>query len=601
MPDLIAQGAEAAHRWRRNLPDDRAVVLGRTASGWSVSWDQGISRRHAELAWNDGRLRVEQLDDARNPIFVRGAENSTFEIAPGEHFVIGRTTFTLVDQQVNVSLEVPDPLREQTFQSRDLQQMRFRNADARIDVITRLPEVISAAGDDDELLVRAVNMLLTGIPSSTGAAIVCCTPDPADGIDVLHWDRRNLDGAEFTPSQGLIRDAIRREESVLHVWAREGGSASSNFTSNFTMQGNVDWAFCIPVGGPACRGWALYVAGRFEQMPIAPVGVSATPADPTDLHDDLKIGELTAATLRSVREARRLERRNTTLSQFLSPVVLEALGDADPDQALAARECEVSVLFCDLRGFSRESEKSKDDLLGLLDRVSNALGVTTRHILEQGGVVGDFHGDAAMGFWGWPLATENAVEHACQAALDIRDEFDSAARQAGHALAGFRLGIGIATGRAVAGKIGTADQVKVTVFGPVVNLASRLEGMTKILRAPILLDQQTAAVIRESISPEVARCRRLANVRPYGLETALEVTELLPPASSEDALADQHIHDYEAALDKVVAGDWDEAFNLLHRVPATDRAKDFLTVFIAQHNRTPPPNWDGVIPLTRKD
>jgi adenylate cyclase len=597
MPDLIAQGPETALRWRRNLPDDRAVVLGRTATGWSVAWDQGISRRHAELTWDGDHLRVQQVSEARNPIFFRGAEADTFELGPGEHFVIGQTTFTLVDQQINVSLEVPDPLREQTFHSRDLQRMRFRNADARIDVIMRLPEVISAAGDDDELLVRAVNMLLTGIPSSTGAAIVSCTPDPADGIEVLHWDRRNLDGGDFTPSQGLIRDAVGREESVLHVWARQGGDVSSNFT----LQGNVDWAFCIPVGGPACRGWAVYVAGRFEQMPVAPVGISATPTDPTDLHDDLKIAELTASALRTAREGRRLERRNSTLSQFLSPVVLEALADEDPEHALAARECEVSVLFCDLRGFSRESEKSKDDLLGLLERVSNALGVTTRHILEQGGVVGDFHGDAVMGFWGWPLATETAVENACQAALAIRDEFDMAAKQEGHALAGFRMGIGIATGRAVAGKIGTADQVKVSVFGPVVNLASRLEGMTKILRAPILLDQQTAEVIRKSISPDVARCRRLANVRPYGLETSLEVTELLPPSSADATLADEHIRDYEAALDKVVAGEWDEAFNLLHSVPATDRAKDFLTVFIAQHNRTPPPNWDGVIPLTRKE
>ena len=596
MPDLIAQGPEAANRWRRNLPGDREVVLGRTASGWSVAWDQGISRRHAELSWNDDRLTVRQVPEARNAIFFNGAEAREFEISPGEHFVIGQTTFTLVDQQVNVSLEVPDPLREQTFRARDLQRMRFRNADARIDVITKLPEVISAAGDDDELLVRAVNMLLTGIPASTGAAVVVGTSNEADGIDVLHWDRRNLDAAEFTPSQSLIREAIKREESVLHIWSTEASSPS-----NFTMQGNVDWAFCTPIGGHVCRGWAVYVAGRFEKLPAAPVGITATPTDPTDLHDDLKLAELTAATLRTVREGRWHERRNTTLSQFLSPVVLEALGDEDPDHALAARECEVSVLFCDLRGFSRASERSKDDLLGLLERVSKALGVTTRHILEQGGVVGDFHGDAAMGFWGWPLATEDSVAHACQAALGIRDEFDKAAQQPGHALAGFRMGIGIATGRAVAGKIGTADQVKVTVFGPVVNLASRLEGMTKIIRAPILLDQQTAAVLRDHISPDVARCRRLAKVRPYGMDTSLEVTELLSPAAAEGALADEHVRVYETALDKVIAGEWDEAFNLLHTVPATDRAKDFLTVFIAQHNRTPPVDWDGVIPLTRKE
>ena len=58
----------------------------------------------------------------------------------------------------------------------------------------------------------------------------------------------------------------------------------------------------------------------------------------------------------------------------------------------------------------------------------------------------------------------------------------------------------------MAGKIGTVDQVKVTVFGPVVNLASRLEGMTKILQTPILIDERTAIVVRDQLSPKLRGC-----------------------------------------------------------------------------------------------
>ena len=65
-------------------------------------------------------------------------------------------------------------------------------------------------------------------------------------------------------------------------------------------------------------------------------------------------------------------------------------------------------------------------------------------------------------------------------------------------------------------------------------------------------------------------------------------------------LSDQNIADYERALDDLLAGRWSQAFERLHRVPAEDRVKDFLTVFIAQHNRTPPDDWNGVIPLTTK-
>jgi adenylate cyclase len=224
----------------------------------------------------------------------------------------------------------------------------------------------------------------------------------------------------------------------------------------------------------------------------------------------------------------------------------------------------------------------------------------TRHIRQQGGVVGDFHGDAAMGFWGWPLQQGDCIQRACLAALGIRAEFEAAARRDDHALSDFRIGMGIATGNAVAGKIGTVDQVKVTVFGPVVNLASRLEGMTKTLRAPILLDRRTAEAVRKHVPPHEARVRRVAVVRPYGLEVPVEVSELLPPAVEYPQLTDQNVAAYERALDALLQRDWPKAFELLHHVPADDRVKDFLTVFIAQHNRTPPDNWDGVIPLSSK-
>jgi adenylate cyclase len=89
-------------------------------------------------------------------------------------------------------------------------------------------------------------------------------------------------------------------------------------------------------------------------------------------------------------------------------------------------------------------------------------------------------------------------------------------------------------------------------------------------------------------------------VRPIGLSAPLEVSELLPPANQCPQLSDAHLAAYEAALAALQARDWNEALRLLHQVPPDDQAKDFLTVFIAQHNRTPPPNWDGSIPLEGK-
>jgi adenylate cyclase len=590
MPDLIAQGNAAEHRWRRTLPADRPCIVGRDPDAWTVSWDPWISRQHAELCWQDGRLEVRRLPQARNPVFVRGQQQDRFVLRPGEHFVIGETTFTLTGGRVCPSLHLPEPMTEQTFTAQELQALRFRDADQRIDFLSRIPGIITGAASDEEMFVRLASILLSGIPQCDALALVVVDETvPTQPVHVLHWDRRLISEDDFQPSEPLIRQAVRTGESVVHFWNALPDTGETPEAGPHTR-----WAYCTPVPGQVNRGWAVYVTGQFRERSPAAGSAGA------DLRDDLKFTEVVALTLGNTRQARWLERRQASLAQFFSPVVLEALAGRDPEQVLAPCETEVSVLFCDLRGFARHSEHSADDLLGLLRRVSGALGVMTRCILEQGGVVGDFHGDSAMGFWGWPLPQPDAVQRASRAALAIRAEFAAAARGSADPLADFRIGIGLATGPAVAGKIGTSDQVKVTVFGPVVNRAARLEGMTKQLHAPILLDKTTATALHATGPPDDARLRRVAILLPYGIDLPLEVHELLPPASQYPQLSDEAIQWYEQALDALLDGRWPEALQWLHRVPAEDQVKDFLTVFIARHDRTPPPDWNGVIALSSK-
>ncbi|WP_197355695.1 adenylate/guanylate cyclase domain-containing protein [Aureliella helgolandensis] len=622
MPDLIAQGPRPTDRWRRSLPEaGTPVILGRIAEPWNVAWDDRISREHATLCWEGTHLVVTKAPRARNAIFYRGQQQEHFQASVGEHFVIGQTTFTLLDQRVHFSQADSPAYAEQTFSPGVLRQTKYKDADRRIEALGKLPDIIAGAGTDQELCVRIVNLLLQGVPQASFVAILtlrtgsddsaeiltseqrvppheagAATPKSAEAgeeLDILHWDCRTLTGQNFRPSAQLVRNATQTGESVLHVWNRAVTASTS-----FTQSENVDWAFCTPVVSDACPGWAIYVAGDFAgPLSLSPRGASG---DSDALQDDLKFTELTATTLGALRQVRVLQRRQDSLRNFFAPVVLDALAGRDADQVLAPRETDVSVLFCDLRGFSQQSEDAADRLLELLQRVSDALGVMTHHILANGGVVGDFHGDAAMGFWGWPIAAKNSIELVCRAALAIRREFELASAQPAHPLANFRAGLGLASGSAVAGRIGTTDQVKVTVFGPVVNLASRLEGMTKQLQASILMDEVTADWVRKHVPPEVLRVRRVAKVLPYGMHIPLVVSELLPPAGPESFLTNEHVVAYETAFEHFLAGDWHEAFKQLHRVPAEDQVKDFLTVYIAQHRRTPPPGWQGVIELPAK-
>ena len=585
MADLIAQGTDVAQRWRRPLPNGEKILLGRS-SLWATPWDDRISRAHVELIWDGETLAVKKIPAARNPVFFRGSESTEFQLPPGEHFVIGGTTFTLAAERALATVALPQPAQQHAFSAQHLRRLRFRHADQRIEILSRLPEVISSATNEFDQHVRIVNLLLAGVPRADAAALVC-VGDSAKPIDVQHWDRRLITGDDFEPSDRLIREAVRGGESLVHVWKDSESTA-------FTVRQGVDWAYCTPVPGKSSQGWAIYLSGRFATDPGSEL------SDPMDLRDDLKFTELAAATLGSLRDVRKLEHERASLSQFFSPVVLEALVAEDPDVALQPRETEVTVLFCDLRGFARTSERLASHLMGLLERVSTALGIATRQICDQGGVLGDFHGDSVMGFWGWPIAQSDTAVRAARAALAIRAEFAIAGTRSDDPLANFRAGIGIATGNAVAGKIGTVDQVKVTVFGPVVNLASRLEEMTKTLQAPVLVDERTAALLRSQTTSDFVRLRRVARLRPYGLEQPLEVAELLPPERDFPWLSSDHVAEYEQALDDLYAGRWQAAFEHLHRVPAEDRVKDFLTMYIVQHNRTAPEGWNGVIPLTSK-
>lgn len=622
-------------RWRRTLPaggdgDGPApsVCIGRVEGTWQVEWDDRISREHARVTLqSDGRVLVQRLPSGRNPIFHFGQRSDRFVLAAGEHFVIGRTTFTLANRPA-VSSDSDDAVgvTEHAYDRAMLRRQGFRDAPRRIDVLGRLPDLIAGSSNDNELLVRVAGVLLQATADASAVAILQVVPnptappatqrqvpEPADDLDtdedaaasaagdevrVLHYDTRLADRPGPSPSARLARRAVRSGESVLHLWSGRSRKDNGQAGTAYTASEDVDWAFCVPIPSDACRGWALYVTGQLGVHGGVRLEQSLQAA-PTDLQDDVKFTELVATTLGNLRQVRSLQRRQAGLRRFFAPVVMDALATRDADEVLEPREADVSVLFCDLRGFSRRSEQASDQLLDLLTRVSEALGVMTRHILDRDGVVGDFHGDAAMGFWGWPLDQADAPGRACRAALAINEEFLTAATGANRPMSGFRCGIGIATGRAVAGRIGTIDQVKVTAFGPVVNLASRLEGMTRPLAAEILIDEPTATFVRHSVPPTVARVRRLLRVRPAGFQSAIDVCQLLPPAGPQSPLSDQDLQQYEAALDALILGRWDEAFAALHEVPTADRAKDFLTATIARHGRVAPPGWDGVIDLPK--
>lgn len=598
---LIAQGKTFENRWRRSIPTGVEVVLGRTAPQLGVGWDAQISRQHVTVKLKTQgtvtSLSVAVMEGASNPVFFRGKAVDRFKVKPGEHFVIGETTFTFSSNRAMATIDVPNPISQRTFSHQFLKQVRYRDADRRIGVLNRLPDVIASAANEDDLMTKMVNTLMAGIATASAIGIVRIKDNVADGgnvqnegvIEVKHWDRKSLSGGDFEASERLIRESIGQQQTVLHFWDRGG---NGDVDSGYTFDMSNDWAFACPldamqqdrnipgvesvtatessntmVGTPAGSDWAIYVTGKNKggaasANPDLANQFGGSGSGEVDLEGDIKFCELIASTLKNLLQLRNLERRQSSLRRFFSPAVLKAFARRDPDEVLQPRQCEVSVLFCDLRGFSKTSEALADDLLSLLDHVSQSLGVMTRVILDHGGVIGDFHGDAAMGFWGWPLDQPDAAARAARSAIEIQRQLKLFNQKADYP---FEMGIGIGTGPAVAGRIGTDDQAKVTAFGPVVNLASRLESMSKSVGARILIDDATKVALEasqeeNSFGTPVA----LASVIPFGMQKSVKVYRL------EAEIDDAHVEAVDGAVAMFECGNWKEASRLIEAALAND-------------------------------
>ncbi len=591
---LLAEGRETQQRWHKPLREGAKYVLGRDAEAdLFVPWERFLSRKHVSIAVERAGLKFQILDGSKNPVFQNGDAVAHGFLKPGEAFVVGDTRFQLLETETAAEEQGDAPFESVTFLPGQLQNVRFEDADRRIEALLRLPGVIAGARDSSHLFAPLTNLVLAGIRYAEAVAVISLESD--NTVKIAHWDRRQEGDGRIRPSTRLVHEAlVSQKRPVLHIW-----DPSVPSESRFTASAELDWAFCIPMEHAGTSRWGLYVAGRFDEMYLpSDKGVAAA------LSADIKFTSLITEVLGSIERLKRLEGEVSVLRQFLSPSILTALKKTGEPNGLNSgmlepKECDVTVMFCDLRGFSQQSEASSQNLQELLDRVSLALEMMTQQILKHGGVTGDFLGDAVLGFWGWPFPSDEAPLAACRAALAIREAFAVRSLEQ-EALAGFQVGIGLAHGRAVAGKIGTSDRVTVTVFGPVVNLASRLEHMTRHLRVPILLDEALAGIVRGRMPQGEGRVRKLAKVVPFGMETPLVVSELVPPLSSCRELTNEHLRTYDQAVDAFMKGDWEEAYTMLHQIPSSDRAQDFLTLEIARTGRTAPSDWDGVVKLPAK-
>ena len=226
-------------------------------------------------------------------------------------------------------------------------------------------------------------------------------------------------------------------------------------------------------------------------------------------------GVMVALTNRAVRQMFNDLRKRDNLTRFLPRPVAERVL-AHGARALAPVQREVTVLFSDIRGFTALSESLPPR--AVLELLDDYFGRMALIVKGHDGVVGKFLGDGLLAFWGVPDNDRDHAIKAVRAALDMQRELVDVNRvRAAEGAPPLRVGIGIHTGPVAAGMLGGAEHAEYTVIGDAVNVASRIEGLTKQHGVEVLISETTWArcgerFVGRRLDPEELRGRREAVV-----------------------------------------------------------------------------------------
>ncbi|WP_170755910.1 adenylate/guanylate cyclase domain-containing protein [Ruegeria lacuscaerulensis] len=212
---------------------------------------------------------------------------------------------------------------------------------------------------------------------------------------------------------------------------------------------------------------------------------------------------------------------------------------------------QISVLFCDVTGFTGLSEKLGPGIVQLMEPFFTAASAA---IARHDGTIDKFMGDAVMAFWGAPRQDKNHAENACRAALDLVKTVDAAGIKDSQGIP-LRLRIGVNSGEALVGNIGSEQRLNYTAIGDVVNVASRLEGANKVYGTLILIGPETRREAGDSVI-----VRELDTLTVFGRSEELVVYELIAMTEGYNPSRDW-IEAYERGLTLYRAGQFENALS----------------------------------------
>jgi class 3 adenylate cyclase len=396
---------------------------------------------------------------------------------------------------------------------------------------------------------------------------------------------------------GIRADMLRQVEAGAAIVVRQQRQTIVISAAVTGIAAVLGFFFAMLVGSGITRpvlrlleGTREVEAGRLDQS------ISITTRD--------EIGQLSAAFNRMVERLRQNQRVRETFGRYIDPRIADGLLDQPALAAADGQRRIMTVLFCDMKGFTALSEGVTPQ--GLVKIMNRYLSTMSEPIHAHRGIIDKYVGDAIMAYWGPPFIDEaEQADAACLAALEMVGRVEGLIKELPELLgvraipADCDIRIGIATGEALVGSIGSAFMMSYTVMGATVNLASRLEGANKLYGSRCLISEATAAACVNSVDVREIDCVIvLGQTQP---QTMFEIMGAKGALSAEQ-LGLREL--YANGLAAYRARQWDaasKAFTAALEAAPGDGPSLALLSRVEGFKQAPPPNdWDGSWRLEHK-
>ena len=314
-------------------------------------------------------------------------------------------------------------------------------------------------------------------------------------------------------------------------------------------------------------------------------------------------------------EASRRQTRDA-FSKYLSPDMVARVAENPGELKLGGEKREMTLLFCDVRGFTTISEQF--DAVGLTALINKLLTPLTNAILDRQGTVDKYMGDCIMAFWNAPLDDDEHIYNGCVSALamlaemgPLNDRLEIEAKEEGRKHIPLKVGLGLNTGECVVGNMGSDQRFDYSVLGDTVNLAARLEGQSKSYGMNVVLGPTTNAAVTDrmaTIDLDYIQVKgKTEGTYIYGLMGDEEVKAGPMFVALQKKISDamdsyrQQRFDEATGMFKEIRRLGSDEHKPWHLEVNLDVLCDLYDERIAEYKINPPAaNWDGVFIATTK-